>query len=81
MLAALALPWHCSHYVYLKRPSELGTNVNIYMFREKLFPSWESYPNGGCWIVKLNKAVGVTSKLWQDLVRAPLPLPHQCIPI
>jgi hypothetical protein len=41
----------------------------MYMFRDKHFPSWESYPTGGCWIVKLNKAVGVTSKLWQDLVR------------
>jgi translation initiation factor 4E len=59
----------CRHYVFLKRPSELPTNVNLYLFREKLFPSWESYPNGGCWIVKLKKAVGVTSKLWQDLVR------------
>ncbi len=28
----------------------------------------QSYPNGGCWIVKVHKGVGVLGKLWQDLV-------------
>ena len=28
----------------------------------------QSYPNGGCWIVKVHKGVGVLGKLWQDMV-------------
>ena len=29
----------------------------------------QSYPAGGCWILKVKKNVGVIGKLWQDLVR------------
>lgn len=29
---------------------------------------WESYPLGGCWILKVRKSQGVLGKLWQDLL-------------
>ena len=45
----------------------------------------QSYPNGGCWIVKVHKGVGVLGKLWQDLVSDTVtewhsPAPSLCPP-
>lgn len=57
------------HYVHLKRPSQLPRDTNYYLFREQLFPAWETFPSGGCWILKVKRRVGVLGKLWQDLVR------------
>jgi translation initiation factor 4E len=59
------------HFVHLKRPSEMPAGANIYIFREGHFPSWEDFPNGGCWILKVarnEQTTGVSSKIWQDLV-------------
>ena len=41
-------------YLYLKRPSALEGNVNLYLFREgpTVCPMWEAFPRGGCWILK-----------------------------
>lgn len=85
------------HYIYLKRPSELETDVNVYLFRKQLTPMWEvrgsasrpararsisvlrvltrrtsaqTFPNGGCWILKVRNKSGAVSQLWQDLVFA-----------
>ena len=58
------------HYVHMKRPSELEEGTNVYLFRDGHVPMWESYPQGGCWILKLRKTPGVSSKLWQDLLLA-----------
>ena len=61
-------------YLFLKRPSQLDTNVNLYLFRDSCpAPMWESYPRGGCWILKVKKkmsGVSVLGKLWQDMVLA-----------
>jgi len=64
------------YYVHLKRPSALDVNTNLYLFRhgENMVPMWESFPKGGCWILKIRKKTGtgpsVLGKLWQDLVLA-----------
>lgn len=59
-------------YLYLKRPSQLENNINLYLFREYApAPMWESYPWGGCWILKVKKkttGASVLGKLWQDLL-------------
>ncbi|CAM9295956.1 unnamed protein product, partial [Discosporangium mesarthrocarpum] len=59
-------------YVHMKRPSAMETNVNVYLFREgeRHAPMWESYPNGGCWILRIRKRAGqsntsVLGKMWQ----------------
>ena len=57
-------------YVHLRRPSDIPKDTNYYLFRDGLFPAWESFPEGGCWILKVRKKPGVLSKLWQDLVFA-----------
>jgi translation initiation factor 4E len=61
-------------YLYLKRPSQLEENINLYLFRESApAPMWESFPRGGCWILKVKKKTegfSVTGKLWQDMILA-----------
>mmetsp|Transcript_26423 Transcript_26423/g.26673 ORF Transcript_26423/g.26673 Transcript_26423/m.26673 type:complete len:241 (-) Transcript_26423:150-872(-) len=64
-------------FVYMKRPSKLENNVNLYLFRDgpNFAPMWECFPNGGCWILKIKKkmnstAPSVLGKMWQDLVMA-----------
>eukprot|EP00695_Tsukubamonas_globosa_P003288 TRINITY_DN551_c0_g1_i1.p1 TRINITY_DN551_c0_g1~~TRINITY_DN551_c0_g1_i1.p1 ORF type:complete len:231 (+),score=86.91 TRINITY_DN551_c0_g1_i1:99-791(+) len=54
-------------YVYLLKPSQLPKNVSIHMFRNKMKPMWEEYPNGGCWIVKLKKHSEFADRLWEQL--------------
>eukprot|EP00752_Nemacystus_decipiens_P003768 g3469.t1 len=65
------------NYVHLKRPSNISTNVNVYLFRDERghVPMWERYPSGGCWILRIRKKAGQTNtsvlgKMWQDLVLA-----------
>mmetsp|Transcript_3011 Transcript_3011/g.4570 ORF Transcript_3011/g.4570 Transcript_3011/m.4570 type:complete len:207 (-) Transcript_3011:73-693(-) len=63
-------------YTHIKRPSSLDNNINVYFFRDgpNHSPCWESFPNGGCWILKVKKrshnSAGVIGKMWQDLVFA-----------
>jgi len=63
-------------YLYMKRPSALEVNVNLYLFRDgaNIAPMWEAFPRGGCWILKVKKrrdsGASVLGKLWQDLVFA-----------
>ncbi len=62
-------------YLFLKRPSQIESNVNIYLFREGpgIIPMWEAFPRGGCWLLKIKKKTegkGVLGSLWNDLVHA-----------
>eukprot|EP01038_Epipyxis_sp_PR26KG_P015142 gene15142-20394_t len=63
-------------YCYLKRPSVLDSNINLYLFRDGpgLMPMWEAFPNGGCWILKVKKrkdsGASVLGKIWQEMVIA-----------
>ncbi|KAK8823808.1 hypothetical protein WA538_001100 [Blastocystis sp. DL] len=58
------------YYIHMKRPSALDKDCNYYLFRDQLVPAWETFPNGGCWILKVKRTSGVLGKLWQDLVFA-----------
>lgn len=62
----------CSHYIHVKRPSQLNRDVNLYLFRDQpnCAPMWEAFPQGGCWILKIKKKANVLGKMWQDLVFA-----------
>lgn len=61
-----------SHYIHVKRPSQLSRDVNLYLFRDQAncAPMWEAFPQGGCWILKIKKKANVLGKMWQDLVFA-----------
>ncbi|KAI9341429.1 translation initiation factor eIF 4e-like domain-containing protein [Obelidium mucronatum] len=55
-------------YSHLKRPHELPTASDLFLFKEGLRPTWEDQPTGGKWIVRLKK--GLASRYWENLVLA-----------
>lgn len=57
-------------YVYLRRPTSIEGDVNLYMFRNQLSPVWEDYPFGGCWILKFRKGKSDLGRVWQDVLLA-----------
>lgn len=57
---------------YMKKPTELACDVNLYLFRQGLTPAWESFPGGGHWIIKITKGNGLANLLWEELVMATL---------
>ncbi|KAF0984634.1 hypothetical protein FDP41_000533 [Naegleria fowleri] len=63
----------CKVYAYLQKPSKLPKNSNISLFRHEVVPMWESFPQGGCWMVRIRKGEnGQTStlidRLWEQLI-------------
>lgn len=60
------------HYCHLKRPSMLEHGFNIEIFRANLIPAWESFPSGGCWIIRIAIKEKFLDKLWEELIMATL---------
>lgn len=56
------------HYSFMSQPSDLASNLNVMVFREGLTPAWESFPKGGCWIVRVRKGNGIINRLWEELL-------------
>lgn len=56
------------HYSWLKSPDDLPRDTDFYCFRNQHVPAWETFPTGGCWIVKVRKKNGVISRLWEELL-------------
>eukprot|EP00300_Choanocystis_sp_HF-7_P022167 c21330_g1_i1.p1 GENE.c21330_g1_i1~~c21330_g1_i1.p1 ORF type:complete len:249 (+),score=38.00 c21330_g1_i1:28-747(+) len=58
------------YYCYLIKPSNLR-EANLHLFREAYLPMWESFPNGGCWILKVWKKSGnAIDHVWEAIVLA-----------
>jgi len=55
-------------WAYMKKPSTLEDDINIYLFRNELQPAWETFPKGGHWIIKVTKGNGLINHLWDELV-------------
>lgn len=63
------------YYAWTRKPSELEPGTNIYVFRENLHPMWETFPNGGCWIIRFhrdNAQNGIIDRVWEELLLAVL---------
>lgn len=63
------------YYAWTKKPSELEPGTNVYVFREDLHPMWETFPQGGCWIIRFHKdnaANGIIDRVWEELLLAVL---------
>jgi translation initiation factor 4E len=58
------------YYTWLKRPTEIINNSNIYMFKDEIEPMWENFPNGGCWTLRIKKKSPVIGKWWEELLFA-----------
>lgn len=61
-------------YTHLLRADELPKDCNYHVFREGNLPMWESFPQGGCWIIRVRKDKDgskknpLLAKLWETLV-------------
>eukprot|EP00696_Hemimastix_kukwesjijk_P014481 gnl/Hemi2/28490_TR9425_c1_g1_i1.p1 gnl/Hemi2/28490_TR9425_c1_g1~~gnl/Hemi2/28490_TR9425_c1_g1_i1.p1 ORF type:complete len:324 (+),score=72.78 gnl/Hemi2/28490_TR9425_c1_g1_i1:81-974(+) len=58
------------YYTHMVRPNDLPKDYNYYMFRDEILPAWESFPYGGCWILKFRKRSGTLNKIWEKLLFA-----------
>jgi translation initiation factor 4E len=56
-----------SYFVYMKKPSEMPREIDLFFFREGEVPMWEESPNGGIWIIKIKKEDNV-NKMWESLL-------------
>jgi len=58
-------------YANLLRPADLPRDSNYHLFRGEVLPMWESFPNGGCWILKVRRKGEVSlGLLWEQLLFA-----------
>lgn len=58
-------------YKWLRRPYELQNDCDLYMFRGRILPMWESFPEGGAWIVRIDRSAGkLLAKWWEALLFA-----------
>ena len=42
-----------NYYVFLKKPSDMPRDIDLFFFRHNELPMWEESPHGGVWIVKV----------------------------
>jgi len=54
------------YYSYLKGPDTLPKGSTLYIFRDKLVPMWETFPEGACWTFKLNRDDSRLNHVWED---------------
>ena len=67
------------YFVYMKKPTEIPREIDLFFFREGEIPMWEvsgfirftlkESPNGGIWITKIKKDDNV-NKMWESLLLA-----------
>jgi translation initiation factor 4E len=43
------------YYKNLAKPSALPNDTNLHLMRFNTYPMWESFPLGGCWLIKFTK--------------------------
>jgi len=55
------------HYSWMKSADNLPKDYNIFLFRHNNVPAWETFPDGGMWIIKVRKGNGVITRLWEEL--------------
>lgn len=58
------------YYSWLKKPDAIPKGHNLFMFRHNHIPAWETFPDGGAWIIKVRKKNGVIGRLWEELLFA-----------
>lgn len=61
------------HYSQLKDATDIPQNYVLSVFRKDFDPAWETFPNGGCWIIRVSKDHNdpdVLNRLWEELLFA-----------
>lgn len=60
-------------YSFLKHATDIPPNYVLSVFRKDLDPAWETFPNGGCWIIRVSRDHNdpdVLNRLWEELLFA-----------
>eukprot|EP00461_Guttulinopsis_vulgaris_P004706 UN04708 len=52
----------------MQKPDSLPSQTSLYLTRDGAIPAWESFPNGGCWILRVRKKNLLIDRLWEELV-------------
>eukprot|EP00392_Amoebophrya_sp_AT5.2_P006259 g6269.t1 len=60
------------YYCYLKAPTELSKDRMIACLREGCRPAWEDYPDGGCWLIRIDRLYGEKklNRMWEAILVA-----------
>lgn len=56
-------------YVFMKKPSEMPREIDIFFFRQQEVPMWEESPFGGIWIIKIKRDDNI-DKMWESILFA-----------
>lgn len=56
------------YYVYMKTPDALPLHSTLYVFKNRVRPMWESFPEGGCWIFRLKRDDARLYGAWERLM-------------
>ena len=54
-------------YGNIANPDSYPRECSLYLVRGKSTPAWESFPNGGCWIIRVRKRNTLIDRLWEEL--------------
>ncbi len=54
-------------YSNIANPDSHPRECSLYLVRGKATPAWESFPNGGCWIIRVRKRNTLIDRLWEEL--------------
>lgn len=65
-----SLEGYCRIFNLLGDPTTFPSLTNVQIFREGKDPLWESFPEGGCWTIRVRKANGILDRLWEELLFA-----------
>lgn len=55
------------HYSNLSNPDAIPKDYSLFLSRNQTTPAWESYPNGGMWIIRVFKKNTLIDRLWEEL--------------
>lgn len=55
------------HYSYIANPDSYPRECSLYLVRDGATPAWESFPKGGCWIIRVRKRNTLIDRLWEEL--------------
>jgi translation initiation factor 4E len=56
-----------AHYSHIANPDSYPRECSLYLARDGATPAWESFPDGGCWIIRVRKRNTLIDRLWEEL--------------
>ena len=54
----------------MAKPDTYPRECSVYMSRNGEVPAWETFPQGGCWLLRVRKKNSLIDRLWEELIFA-----------